>query len=439
MEGGSESPQIQGNAKTPTGLGGAFRQIVSFMGSNLAVMATQAISSLLVARWAGPEKMGAFYSAALVLSFAPILLLGINSGLNRELPVAMGAGRSEAAQALANAAWWWVRAAGLLAGVLLFITSAILLATGQPLLGQAFLAFMLIVPLSYASQNAEVAFRTGHDFMKLSRLRYVNAFLAIATAPLVRLAGWAGLLGRAVGIQATYSILLYRNRRVRPQPVFDRRQLATLVKVGLPIFVVGYAFSVFSIIDRTLILKLLSPREMGLYTPAILAASALVVVPTSMNMIIYPRMCEVFGRTGSARSLAKLAYLPALGLGLAVLPCYALAWWFVDPFVHHLLPKYVEGITAARWMVVAQYLFCFSTPQDVFTTINRLGPLALAMGLGIATNAVVAFALVNQGMGLTGIAIANACGMGVLVLVSAAYSAWYIFRAPQGGTRAAVE
>ena len=401
------------------------------MGSNVAVMATQAISSLLVARWAGPDKMGAFYSAAIVLSYAPILLLGINNGLNRELPMAMGAGRGETAQALANAAWWWMRAAGLLAGFLLFVISVALMLTGRPMLGQACLAFMLIVPLTYASQNAEVAFRTGHDFMKLSRLRYVNALLAIATAPIVWLSGWAGLLGRAVGIQAVYSFLLYRNRRVKPQPVFDRPQLANLVKVGLPIFLVGYIFSVFSIVDRTLILKLLSAKEMGLYTPAILAASALIIVPNSMNMIIYPRMCEVFGRTGSARSLAKLAYFPALGLGLAMLPCYAFAWWFLSPFVHHMLPKYVDGIAAARWMVVAQYLFCFSTPQDVFTTINRLGPLALAIGIGITTNAVVALALVGEGMGLTGIAIANACGMGVLVVLSGAISAWCIFRAPR--------
>jgi O-antigen/teichoic acid export membrane protein len=407
------------------------------MGSNVAVMAAQAISSLLVARWAGPEKMGAFYSAAIVLSYAPILLLGVNNGLNRELPIAMGAGRREAAQALANAAWWWVRAAGLLVAGPLLAISGVLVVTGRPMLGQAFLAFMLIVPLTYVSQNAEVAFRTGHDFVKLSKLRFVKAALAIGTAPLVWLGGWGGLLGRAVGIQAVYSLLLFRNRRVKPQPVFDRAQLATLVKVGLPIFLVGYIFSLFAVVDRTLILKLLSPKEMGFYTPAILAASALMVVPTSMNMIIYPRMCEVFGRTGTARSLAKLAYLPALGLGLAMLPCYAFAWWFAEPFVLHVLPRYAEGIAAARWMIVAQYFLCFSTPQDIFTTINRLVPLAVAIGIGIAANAMVAVSLVDQGMGLTGIAIGNACGMGTLVIVSGVYSAWYVFRSPGPNSAAA--
>ena len=48
-------------------------------------------------RWLGPELLGIWQSITIINSYLPIIQLGIQSGLNLELPVLLGAGKKEKA------------------------------------------------------------------------------------------------------------------------------------------------------------------------------------------------------------------------------------------------------------------------------------------------------------------------------------------------------
>lgn len=401
--------------------------IGSFFGSNLLVVVTQAVSGLLIARWAGPENMGYLNTMALSISYIPIFFLGINNGLNRELPYLIGQGRTENVQTIANTAWWWMRNISLFVGILFAAGGVVIWLRGSPHLGQACLAYSVISALWVLSHYIEITYRTSSDFIELSKVKTVNAVLAVVTTPFVLLSPWWGLLARATVLQGTYNLLLHRKRRIVPVAVLDRGAWLRLLKIGLPLFTVGFLFSFFNALDRTLIVRFLEPKDMGLYTPAIMIASALSVLPSSISQIIYPRMCLLYGRTGSPRSLARLAFVPMLVLSMVLVPVFAFGWWFVDPFVRLVLPKYVAGIHAGRWIIVAMYFWSLSSALNVFPAINKLWPYACAICLGILTSVLVAIRLLGQGLGLSAVAIGQACGMAMLLAVSTAFAIYYVF------------
>jgi O-antigen/teichoic acid export membrane protein len=72
-----------------------------------------------------------------------------------------------------------------------------------------------------------------------------------------------------------------------------------LVRVGMPIFLVGMIFALFLSTDRLLIVNFLGVTKLGLYTPAILAVGVVSLVPNIVGNIMYPRMAELYGKTES--------------------------------------------------------------------------------------------------------------------------------------------
>jgi O-antigen/teichoic acid export membrane protein len=196
----------------------------------------------------------------------------------------------------------------------------------------------------------------------------------------------------------------------------------------MPIFCVGYVFSIFSVLDRTLIIKYLGTQEMGWYTPAIQIGAAFSVLPASINQIIYPKMCTVYGKTGSARTLAKLAFSPVIVLSIALIPVFALSCWLVEPFIIAVLPKYVNGVSAARWMIVSTYFWCLSTSQVVFMTINKLLPYLATIVIAGLANVGTTLWLLRYNWGLSAIGAGRAIGMAGLVISSILVVAYYVFR-----------
>lgn len=422
---------LGGRVRAVVGSGGLLKLASAYLGANVAVVVAQAVASLAVARLAGPENMGIFLTTQVILPYVQLLFLGITNGLNRELPLRFGQGRTDEVQRLADVAWWWTRlvAWGLFAG--LFALGVATWLGGDDKLGTAWLAAALTTPLWFVGQNIEVTFRTGGQFLQLSRIKLAVAGLSVALVALLLVDAWWGLLLRSVVIWAATTLLLRGSRPIVPVPRWDPAAFRLLLRVGLPIFAVGWIFVFVDALDRTLILAWVGQDALGLYAPAVQIAQALMVLPNSINQVLYPRMCETYGRTGTARSLARLAFLPALALAVGLLPVFAFGWWFVDPFVRALLPDYTGGIGAARWVVVSMYFWSLSMPQNVFPTVDRLGPYVVTLGLGAVVMAGGSFWATTAGYGLDGVAMARAAAYAVMVGASAAAAAVVMFGRPR--------
>ena len=406
-----------------------FKLISAYFSSNMLAMGVQAVSGLLVARIAGPDNMGIILTVGMIIPLLDFTLLATPNGLNRQLPLLIGQGKRDEAQALADTAWFWTRNVGILIGVGLLFTAFYTIGwMDKRQLGEAWLVYALIIPIQLCIKLFIITYRTSGDFIMLSKIKVVMSGITLVSILLLLIDPWYGLLARA-GLSAAINYFIMRRfSPIKMRSIFSRVHFFRLITIGFPIFGVGYLASLFGVFDRTMIIKFFGVEEMGMYVPAMQIMVALGVFSGSINTVIYPRMCMRYGETGSSRSLARLAFLPPLILSIVLLPIYAFGWWFVDPFVHWVLPDYAAGISAARWIVVASYFGPLSSPLSVFHTIYKLAPYAIfiVVGIGMMIGASF-FAVKVLDWGIEGVAFGRAAGMITFVIMSIIMSAYYIF------------
>ena len=76
------------------------KQIAIFSIANLLGALISMLASLWVANLAGPNLMGTYNFLQLLVTYAPLLGLGVFNGLNRELPFSIGQDKYEEAELL---------------------------------------------------------------------------------------------------------------------------------------------------------------------------------------------------------------------------------------------------------------------------------------------------------------------------------------------------
>lgn len=405
------------------------RTIAAFFASNVVAMAVRVVSGLLVTRWVGPENMGYVLAVVALLPYARIIRLGSQQGTARQLPLLLGKGERDHALRVANAAWWWTRLTSRALAVGYAAVGVWLIASGKPQLGTAWLLYAVLAPVQQLGDLIQVTYRTSGDFLKLSRIRIIEAVLAVATVGLLLVSPWWGLLARLLVLGVTEFLLL---RLWQPLPLrarLDRGGLLESIRIGLPMFAVAYLQGIFNHIDRTLMLVLLGSSALGLYAPALQISIAVMVLPQSIQQVLYPRMCRIYGQTAAPRSLAKMAFGPATLLALALLPVFAAGWWLVDPFIRALLPRFTEGIEAARWMLVLLYFRCLGTPRIVFNVVNRQDLLAGITVAATLVSCAAAWLLVkHSALGIAAVPAGCAAGVVAYNLAGSLLAAWLVFR-----------
>jgi len=398
--------------------------ILTFFSANIVGIVAQIVSGLLVARMILPEEMGLFNTASIAMTFIPFVLLGTNNGLNRQLPFLIGQGKSNEASALRNTAFSWSLYVSVVILIIIGCVGIYYQTIGKRELALAFYSVAISGSFFPLTSIIEVTFRTAGDFIRLSKIKLAGSLFAILTIPVVYYLGYYGLLIRSVLIAAFSLLVLYVYKTNVFQVYFHKQQFLVLLKVGIPIFFWAYIYSVFVGLDKVFIATYFTEREMGLFTPAIQITAGLSVLPNSIFQVIYPRLCQRYGETGTIKSLMKLVMVPLKYLAIGLIPVFALAIYLIDPFIKIVLPNYVEGIATAQWAIVAVYFRCLGGGQDILTVISKLNYYGIITFISAGVFYLVFRLMVIRGWGLEAVTASFAVSMmsfNVMVLAVVQY------------------
>jgi O-antigen/teichoic acid export membrane protein len=391
------------------------KNIIAFTLANLIGLALSTVSSLWMANIAGPRLMGMYNALQLLVGYAPILTFGIINGLNRELPYTLGRGEDEVANRLAAASHFASFAAAYATGLVLAICGVVGWIRVDSDWGIGLLAFAILVPLSLIRSFIEVTYRTGQDFVWLAWVKMFSGIIAVISVPLLYLLVWEGVLLRAIIIAVFGFYLLWVKRKLVTRPHWNYEATVSLVKVGLPIFIVGYLYTGFLSLDRVIIGARLGVAALGVYTPSILILQGMAVVPMSVMQVMYPRLAELYGKTGSATALLPLLFKPLPILFLVQLPFVVLGYWYLPEIIHSFMPKYSSGASTAQWAIVAGFVLSFSCPALAFNILHKQLCYGVIISLTAGVFLLVATILINSGFGLKGVTLALTTAFGFFV------------------------
>jgi len=330
------------------------------------------VSGILVARFVLPEMLGTFNGIGIIMGYLPILQLGVMNGLNRELPYCFGKGEIEKAKGYASVAQFWEVALSSIAFTTLSIIAIYYLFQLQYLYAAGFFAYGLSSIFHYYGQNyLQILFRTNQDFNKLSNIALVIAILSLVTVVLVWKWQFYGLCIRSTILVVAELYLLWKWKPFFVLPTWNYQIMKEIVQVGMPIFIVGIVYALWTTLQNTLVLKMGGAEQFGFFALAIMIENSMAIVEHSVAQVIYPKMAFEFGSGKSVRELMKISFKPIMYVFIFLIPSILLAWYILPFAIELLLPNYMNGIEAARWTMLLLLVAIWGVNNNIFNVVKK--------------------------------------------------------------------
>lgn len=202
--------------------------------STVSTLCTMVIGFLNM-RWLGPELLGLWQSLAVINLYLPFLQLGIQSGLNLELPLALGAEDHQRAKQLVSTG---LAFATLLALVLLASAAVVFFfmyykgVSMDVLIGT--LAIFVIAIISCFRLHFIATYRSANAFDRLTNVYKIEIIVKVLLVYAIYKYQYYGLLLFNVGGELVFTLGLYIKAPYRHlKPRFLKEDFMCLLKRGV--------------------------------------------------------------------------------------------------------------------------------------------------------------------------------------------------------------
>ncbi|MFM2360981.1 MAG: hypothetical protein RLY16_2974 [Bacteroidota bacterium] len=340
--------------------------------SGLISNALTILSGLIVARWLMPEQLGLFNSFSIIISYIILLQLGIPSGLSRNFPYYIGQNNRPHAEQLAATAAYWSLALGFIILALSMVTSIGFMVAGN----YKFAAGVFVIGISsfqsfFVTKYLKILFRSNNDFNKLATINIINAVISFASIVFVKYFDFYGLCIRAIFLCLSDFVLTWWMRPAKIQPHWEKDHFRSLLKVGMPIYWVANVYSLWPIVQRTIVVFIGGTKALGLLGLALMVETGMNIISTSISSVVFPKMSNAWGKSHRFSELLQIAWKP-VAVGFSVNSILVIVGWLALPlFVNFLLPNFVEGIQAAQWSLLVGLISIFSVFSNIYMVVQQ--------------------------------------------------------------------
>jgi O-antigen/teichoic acid export membrane protein len=399
-----------------------FARVVGFFAASNAISTIlNMLAGLISARLLGPNNYGLFNSISLIQGYASFAQVGVLNGLNRELPFYFGKGKIDRAHQLCSTAKYWAILLGFIFFVALSVIGVYHLILQEFSAGFTWITVGITIFLFFNGEMyLKITYRTNSDFSKLSKFNIIKSVINFASIVFVIVLGYFGFLIRAVIVPLVDFFMMYKNRPVDVKSKWSTPHFKHLLKIGIPIYLVGYLDTLWATVNATLIVYFLGSEQLGLYAVANLAFGTLSVVPNSLNQILYPKLAREYGE-GSTVSKMLITSVKSGALVFFVLLPLAIIAWFVLPYMIGIfLPKFAAGVDAAKFILLMPLVMSLAVVDNIYIVIKKQSYYGFCLLTGMLAFVIILF-IFNQGV-LQLKHFALAFGLGKLISLILSYS-----------------
>ncbi|MDP8298866.1 MAG: oligosaccharide flippase family protein [Candidatus Tantalella remota] len=364
-------------------------------------------TSIATRRLLTPEMMGIWATFLVILNYALFAHLGIFTAVGVRIPYLRGKNEHGEISAIRDTAFTFAAIISVLMMAVLFIASFFFVGKVELYVIFGIRMTALIVAATIFYNFYTVMLRADKEFSLLSRALVFNSLaMLVFVATLTYFFGLRGIYCAA--FLATLISWLYVRSRTgyKMRLNFRLPKAFELSKVGLPILIVGIAYTILISVDKIMIIKMIGAKELGFYSIAILAFTYTNTFPKLFGIVIFPNMQEAFGETDSREHILGYVKQPALLMAYVFPALLAAAYFAIPVLVQYLLPRYIPGIMSMRILLTGCFFISLAPlAQNFAIAINKqtvLIPITVAAaGLGMGLN----YAMIKMGYGINGVAL----------------------------------
>ncbi len=340
--------------------------------SNAYSMALSIVANLVATAFIEPEDMGVLQSVLLVSAYLSFLHFGVYNGLNRNLAYYKAKNEHDKVQDMVNTTYsvsYAVASVGAIVGVIIGFYYLII---GKPLV-YLLASLLLTINLFFTplANALDTTFRSGQEFKRLGNIKNIETTIY---ALLSLLAIILGYIGKVIS-DSFKSVISYVMRAFkapyRRTGFGSKDSLILLIKTGFPMLISGYIWTVFVSCDQTYIATYLSKTEMGLYSLSRYVITAVTVIPTAVNILLYPKAASQYAQTDNPHGLWGIWKKSILIYIALLVPVCLILYSLLPILVETFMPKYIGGIKAAQYSLLTCMTFISFGPSVIFGTLRR--------------------------------------------------------------------
>ncbi len=405
-------------------IGKSFLKEFSFFSSSTIILQISRVAvEVTVAKIVGPTTWGMWYLLNLLIAYRGVFTFGIDNGMNREVPIRLGAGFQNEAEDLQNTTFSTLLFSTLVvSGILLFSTFFI-----DSEIQNYFLSLVLLFGASQFYHFLSLILKSNFRFNLVSKKQYLAGLLLPFFS--VILSKYLGLDGFIIGYSLALlipSFFILKESGIKLKIVSNVSKSIALIKIGFPIMAVGITYTFLNTIDRWLIGIYYGTESLGFYSLSIIIFAGLILFPKIISQQVYPRMASSWGRSKSLNKLKYLSYKQSIYTFYLITPILIVVFILVEPMITMVLPEYREGISSARIIVFGSISMILSAgwgnvlnildKQVYYLTIIIIGLILnlgfnlifikLELGIeGIALGTLLSFTIYNVLLTITGMKV----------------------------------
>ena len=396
-----------------------FRTIAVFASGNMVAMLIGVVGSLVQARYVGPEDMGVFRTFGIVASYLMFLHLGVFDGLQREIPLQLGRGNQAKAEQAASACLAWIVFVSLACGAI-FLGLALRAACHREWMQfWGWLAYVPAIVANFYGVYLGTTFRTGQQFVTLSKISVIQAIAGTLVLPLFPIMGYFGACLRTGVSSVTNIFFLHRWRPMKVCPRLDWSGFREVIRIGLPLSGADYlSWPLWVSMEGTFVLEWFGIKMLGLYSMAVFVRTVFVQLAQNMNQVMVVKIYERYGRSGRVEDCVRLIFKPTAFAFLASLPLMVAGWFALPWAVGLLIPNYVGAISMMRVMLLAMPIMFLSLPITILWATGRRIDCFVSVIAGFMAFAGLSCLLYLLNVGALSVLIASILGRATNIVVS---------------------
>lgn len=329
-----------------------------------AASSLSAVCSMIVGfinmRWLGPELLGIWQSVTIINSYLPIIQLGIQSGLNLEIPILLGENKKNIAlEFVSTALFFAVILAGLFILIAVIIVSIVVNNNSDTKVLGGIIVVSILAILSCFRLHYIATYRTANAFDKLAIIYCIDSVVTLALIIVIYKYQYYGLLFFYAFKDFTITLLLFifaPYRKIKPH--FYKEHFIVLLKRGLFMSVFNEIKGVVESLPRVILLSIGGIIQVGLFNPALVVGSIVNLIPNQIAQFLHPQLGMKYGQTKQAKDMWRYFKALTVFIPLFLIPVVVCGWFLIPYALEYLFPKYLTSLWPIRIMLIG---FIFST------------------------------------------------------------------------------
>jgi O-antigen/teichoic acid export membrane protein len=362
-------------------------------------------TSIGMRRFLGPYYTGIWSIFKIISDYSSYVSLGVSEGAGYQIPFLIGQDNRQKEERTKDTAFSFIFLTSLAASLILLVV-VIFLRDKYPVevIAGLFILSIYII-LDRLCGYYMLLLRARNNFSALSKAIVFDAFIKlILVFLLVKNFKIYGLYFTLISISILNVFFIHALVRYKINLTLKLSGLSEIIRIGLPITVMGFLEGILTTIDMIMIAKMIGVIFVGYYSISIMAKSYISKL-SSFGTVLYPHLIKDYGKRQDMEDIKKYVLIPPK-VNAYILPVLLGVIFFVIPaLVKLVLPKFIPGILATQILLIDMFFqSCF--PQAVHfliaikKTVQIIAITILCIFMAIYGN----YIMIKRGYGIYGVA-----------------------------------